>query len=297
YISVRFAASIQNFATSAKALALAAIALVIFFIGSGSEGALAAPIELSAPSMGAFGVAIIAVLWPYEGVAGACAISGEVRDPGRSMPRALILSVLLVMGLYLLINAAYLYVLPLDAVASSGLVAADAMQAVTGAKGAAAVAACVMLSTFGAVAAASISDPRVFYAMARDGAFFQRIGAVHPRFQTPYIAIVFSGALAIAYLWVRSFEELAAQFVLGLWLFYTLAVVGLIVLRVRRPELARPYRTFAYPLVPVVFVLAAGSLLLNSLVELPMIALANLAVTFLGIPVYFLWKRLRRRKS
>jgi APA family basic amino acid/polyamine antiporter len=294
YISVRFAASIQNFATSAKALALAAIALVIFFVGSGSNGALAEPITFTAPSLGAFGVALIAVLWPYEGVAGACAISGEVRDPGRSLPRALILSVVVVMVLYLLINAAYLYVLPLSQVSTSGLVAADAMQAVTGPKGAAVVAACVMLSTFGAVAAASISDPRVFYAMARDGLFFKRIGAVHPKFQTPHVAIVVSGALAIAYLWVRSFEELAAQFVLGLWLFYTLAVVGLLILRVRQPNTVRPYRTFGYPLVPVVFVLGAGSLLLNSLVELPKIALANLAVTFLGVPVYFLWKRLAR---
>lgn len=297
YVSLRFAAGIQNFTTSAKGLALAGIALTIFFLGSSSSGSFAQPVEFSVPSWGLFGVALVAVLWPYEGVAGSSSICGEVRDPARNLPRALITSVVIVMALYLLVNAAYLYVLPIDSIAKSGLVAADAMQAVAGPRGAQALAACVMLSTFGAVAAASISDPRVFYAMARDGLFFKKIGAVHPRFETPHVAIVVSGLLAVVYLWVRSFEELAAQFVLGLWLFYTLAVIGLIVLRFKRPDAARPYRTFLYPVVPVVFVLAAGMLLLNSLVELPTISLANLAVTALGIPVYYIWRRTHRQKK
>src|SRR5262245_23310769 len=297
YVSLRFAAAIQNFATSAKALALTAIALIIFTFASGANGALHQPVTFAMPGLGAFGVALVAVLWPYEGVAGACAIAGEVRDPARSLPRALILSVSVVMVLYLLINAAYLYVLPVSAVAHSGLVAADAMQAAAGPHGATAVAACVMLSTFGSVAAASISDPRVFYALARDRLFFQRIGAVHPRFRTPHVAIVVSGALAIGYVWIRSFEELAAQFILGLWLFYMLAVIGLLVLRARKPDAPRPYRTLGYPVVPLLFIFAAGGLLLNSLHELPKIALANLAVTLLGIPVYFLWQRVRRAKT
>jgi basic amino acid/polyamine antiporter, APA family len=293
YFSVGFAAAIQNFATSAKALALAAIALIIFLLATGTTGAMAQPVEWSAPSIGVFGVALIAVLWPYEGVAGSCAIAGEVRDPARNVPRALIVSVLIVMALYLLVNTAYLYVLPLEVAASSTLIAADAMSAVAGAGGAAVIAACVMLSTFGAVAATSISDPRVFYAMARDGLFFKRIGSVHPRYATPHIAIALSGGLAIAYIWVRTFEQLAAQFVIGMWLFYTLAAVGLIVLRIKRPDAARPYRIWGYPVVPIVFVIGAGGLLVNTLWELPGITSANLAVMLAGIPLYFLWKRAR----
>lgn len=297
YFSVAFAAAIQNFATSAKALALAAIALIIFLLGAGDAGALARPIEWSAPTIGAFGVALVAVLWPYEGVAGPCAVAGEVRDPARNVPRALIVSVLLVMSLYLLVNAAYLYVLPVGTAAGSSLIAADAMSAVAGAGGAAVIAACVMLSTFGAVAATSIADPRVFYAMARDRLFFARIGAVHPRYATPHVAIAMSGTLAILYVWVRTFEQLAAQFVIGIWLFYTLAVIGLIVLRIRRPEIARPYRTWGYPLVPIVFVLGAGGLLVNSLWELPGITLVNLVVVLAGIPFYFAWRLWNRNRA
>jgi basic amino acid/polyamine antiporter, APA family len=297
YFSVGFAAAIQNFATSAKALALAAIALIVFLLGTGTTGATAQPIEWSAPSIGVFGVALIAVLWPYEGVAGSCAVAGEVRDPARNVPRALILSVLIVTALYLLVNAAYLYVLPVEVAAGSTLIAADAMKAATGASGATVIAACVMLSTFGAVAATSISDPRVFYAMARDGLFFGRIGAVHSRFATPHVAIALSGTLAIAYIWVRTFEQLAAQFVIGMWLFYTLAVVGLIVLRIRRPAAERPYRTWGYPFVPIVFVIGAGGLLVNSLWEQTEETAISLVVILAGIPLYFVWKRIRAKRA
>lgn len=293
YFSLRFASAIQNFTTASKALALAVISLLLLTLGNGSGGALAQPAQWSLPGLGAVGVAIVAVLWPYEGVASSCALSGEVRDPARTLPRALILSVLGVMTLYLLINAAYLHVLPFAVVAGSGFVAAEAMQSVAGSAGAAFISACVLLSTFGAIAATAIVDPRVFYAMARDGLFFKRIGAVHPRYRTPHIAIVVSAALAIVYLWVRTFEELAAQFILGLWLFYALAVLAVIVLRFRRPDSARPYRTVGYPIVPAVFVLCAAGLLVSALIELPAISLINLGVTAAGIPFYFIWK-LRR---
>lgn len=293
YFSLRFASVIQNFTTASKALALAVISLLLLTLGNGSGGALAQPAQWSLPGLGAIGVAIVAVLWPYEGVASSCALAGEVRDPARTLPRALIVSVLGVMTLYLLINAAYLHVLPLAVVASSGFVAAEAMQSVAGSAGAAFISACVLLSTFGAIAATAIVDPRVFYAMARDGLFFKRIGAVHPRYRTPHVAIVVSAALAIVYVWVRTFEELASQFILGLWLFYALAVLAVLVLRIRRPAAARPYRTVGYPIVPVIFVLSAAGLLVSALFELPVISLINLGVTASGIPLYFLWK-LRR---
>lgn len=290
YFSLRFASVIQNFTTASKALALAVISLLLLTLGNGSGGALAQPAQWSLPGLGAIGVAIVAVLWPYEGVASSCALAGEVRDPARTLPRALIVSVLGVMTLYLLINAAYLHVLPLSAVSGSGFVAAEAMQSVAGPAGAAFISACVLLSTFGAIAATAIVDPRVFYAMARDGLFFKRIGAVHPRYRTPHVAIVVSAALAIVYVWVRTFEELASQFILGLWLFYALAVLAVLVLRIRRPAAARPYRTVGYPIVPVIFVLSAAGLLVSALFELPVISLINLGVTASGIPLYFLWK-------
>lgn len=291
YFSTQLAVTLQNAATSAKAFALAAIAGAVFIFGDGSAGALAQPVIADWPQAGALLAAFLAVLFSYEGIAAGCAVFGEVRDPARNLPRALIVSVMTVMLLYLLVNAAYLYVLPVATVASSELVAAEAMQRVTGDGAAAVIAACVMLSTFGAVSATAIVDPRVFYAMARDGLFFRRIGTPHPRFQTPHISIAISGALACVYLWLRSFEELAAHFVLGFWPFYVLIVTGQMLLRRRFPEAPRPFRTPLYPFVPIVFLIAALGLLVASFIELPVTSLINLAIAALGLPVYLLWKR------
>lgn len=297
YFSLRFAAAIQNVATASKALSLAAIAVLLFVLSGGKAGALAQPAQWSLPGTGAIAVAVVAVLWPYEGVASSCALAGEVRNPSRVLPRSLILSVLCVTSLYLFINVAYLRVLPFNEVANSGLVAADAMRRVAGATGAAIISAGVLVSTFGAIAATAIVDPRVFYAMAQDGLFFKSMGAVHPRYKTPHIAIVVSAALAIVYLWVRTFEELAAQFILGLWLFYALAVAAVFVLRVRRPDAQRSYRTLGYPVVPFIFVVSALGLLVGAFIELPGISLVNLGVTLMGIPAYIIWKLVRDRRA
>lgn len=140
----------------------------------------------------------------------------------------------------------------------------------------------------------ALADPRVFFAMARDGLFFRSLGAVHPRFRTPHLAVALSGALAIVYVWVRSFEQLALGFVLGMWLFYAIAVVGLIRLRRTRPEAPRPYRVGLYPVVPVVFVLSTGVLIANAFAASPWLVASNLLVTLAGLPVYFAWRRWAR---
>jgi APA family basic amino acid/polyamine antiporter len=297
YRSVRLAVSIQNIATVAKAAAILAVAGVIFALGTGvDEGALRAATFTAPPSAGSFGVALVGVLFAYEGVAGFCSLSGEVHDPGRTLPRALTLGVVAVITLYLLINAAYLYVLPLKVVAASNLVAADAMMKVAGPAAASVVAALVMLTTFGALTASAIADPRVFYAMATEGLFFRRVGAVHPRFQTPHVAILIAGSIAVLYVSLHNFEELTAIFILGLWPFYTLAALAVIVLRFKRPTLARPYLTPGYPYVPLLFVGSSALVLINSLIEQPTVTLINTCITLSGIPVYFLWRVLTRDK-
>ena len=296
-LSVRFAAAIQNIATAAKTAALFAVAGVIFSLGSVSAGAFSEPLTFAVPSYGNLGVALVSVLFAYEGTMSFCALSGEVRDPARSLPRALTLGVALVIVLYLSINAAYLYALPLHDVISSKLVAADAMQRVAGSAGAGIVAALVVLTTFGAVMACALADPRVFYAMAKDGQFFRTIGVVHPKLQTPYLAVLLSGAIAIVYSSLHSFEELTAIFILGLWPFYAMGVLAVIVLRIKQPHLARPYRTPGYPLVPGIFVAASVLVLLNSLIVQTHVTLLNLAMTLAGIPVYKLWRWLDARRE
>jgi APA family basic amino acid/polyamine antiporter len=297
YRSVRLAALVQSTASSAKALALVMLAAVIFTLGSAADGAFGQQVSFSVPDVGRFGVALVGVLFAYEGVASFCALAGEVRDPGRSLPRALTMGMIATTAIYLLVNAAYLYVLPVDALASSGHAASEAMARAAGPTAASMVAALVVLSTFACLTSTALADPRVLYAMAQDGLFFRSVGVIHPRFETPHAAVLASGLIAAVYASMRTFEQLAATFILGLWPFYALATAGVIVLRIRRPDLDRPYRTPGYPIVPIVFVCATTLVLANSLVEQPAITLANVAVTLLGIPVYFAWRWFGRRSQ
>jgi len=295
--SVRWAVAIQNVATTAKAVALFAVAAAIFMLGSPSGGALDRAPTFDVPSFGSFGVALVSVLFAYEGVVSFCSLSGEVREPARALPRALTLGIGLVIVLYLSINAAYLYALPLEDVASSMLVATDATMKVAGPAAASLVAGLVMLTTFGTVMACALADPRVFYAMAQDGLFPRSIGALHPRFQTPHVAVLVSGAIAMAYASLHNFEELTAIFILGLWPFYTLSAIAVIVLRRKAPSLARPYRTPGYPFVPAIFAAASLLVLGNSLIEQTRVTVVNIVITLAGIPVYYLWQALARRRN
>ncbi len=295
--SARWGMALQDATSAAKVAALGGLALALFLLGDPSGGALAGPPGLAPRTWGGFGVALVAALWAYDGWADTTAMAGEVRDPARVLPRALVGGILLVVAVYLAVNAAYLYVLPLERVAASPLLAADAATAVLGGAGASTVAALVMLSVFGALNAAVITGPRILFAMAQDGLFFRPVAAVHPRYRTPYVAVAVTGALGIAYVSVRSFEELAAAFVLGVWPFYALAVGGVFVLRRTRPDLPRPYRTLGYPVVPAVFLLASVALLGNSLVEQTGLTLFGLGVVAAGVPVFYGWRALRARRA
>ncbi len=325
YRSVLLGAAIQNISTVAKVVTLVGLALMVFALGDPAGGAFGAGLagggaaggagaglgtgaEAGAGAAGpggilaltpggwaALGVALIAVLWTYDGWADATYVAGEVRDPERSLPRALIGGFAVVVGVYLLLNAAYLYVLPLEVMAASELVASDAATAVLGRPGAAVVSALVLLSTFGALNGTMMSGPRVFFALGQDGLFFRRIGAVHPRSRTPHVAIFLATCLGVAFVSVRSFEELANAFILGLWPFFMLAVLAVFRLRRTRPHLKRPYRTWGYPVVPLIFLLASGAMLLNALVAQPLTALYSFGVIVSGLPVYLVWRRWKMR--
>jgi amino acid transporter len=296
-VSVRLAAVIQNVATSAKMLALALIIGVLFTFGDGSHGAFAGGGAGRAATLGGFVVGLVTALWAYDGVVPASSVFGEVKDPARTLPRALLAGVLAVVLIYLGTNAALLYVMPVSAVAGSKLVAADAMRAIAGQTGASVVAAAVLLTTFGALASAALCDPRVVFATAQDGLFFRAVGRVHPRFQTPHVAVLLSGILAVAGIWARSLEQLAAQFVLGLWPFYALMVVALMRLRRTRPGVERPYRVPLYPWVPLACVAGSLVLLIGSFIELPGVSALNMSIIVAALPIYAVWQALSRRRA
>jgi basic amino acid/polyamine antiporter, APA family len=295
YRSVRYGAAIQNLLTSTKVLAIAALTVAAFVVPATAPGAWDGPTTLPPGTWGSFGLGLVAVLFAYNGWQDATYIAGEIRDPGRSLPRALIGGAVSVTAIYLAANAAYLHVLPMATIAASPLVAADVAVRVVGQLGAAFVTALVCTSTFGTVNVAMMVYPRVFFAMAEDRLFFRAMAAVHPRYATPYAAIVLTAALGIAYVTLRSFEQLIEIFILGSLPFWALAVGAVFVLRRRRPDLLRPYRTPGYPVLPILFVLAMLALVWNSLREHPRSAGLTLAAILAGVPVYYGWARARRR--
>jgi basic amino acid/polyamine antiporter, APA family len=291
YRSVRLGAAILNASTLAKVLAILVVALALFALGEVGGGAFGEPIGLAPRTWGGVGVALIAALYAYDGWVAATLIAGEVRDPGRALPRALVAGTAVVIATYLIINFAYLFALPLVDMARSQSVAADAMTRVSGTMGAAAVAALVMLSAFGALNAGLLTGPRVYFAMAEDGLFFRRVAAVHPRYRTPHVAVSIVVVLTALNASLRTFEQLAEAFVLLLYPFLALTVAAVFVLRRHRPELERPYRTAGYPVVPLIFLVGTMAMLGNAAFERPATTLISVATGAAGLPVYAWWRR------
>jgi APA family basic amino acid/polyamine antiporter len=206
----------------------------------------------------------------------------------------ILIGLVAVIGLYLLANLAYLYVLPVSDIASSPRVAADAMKAAVGPAGASIISFVILFSILGAANQNLLCSPRVYFAMSRDRLFFQAISRVHPRFLTPHVSIIAIGLWSIVLSLSGTFEQLFTYVIFGQWLFFGLTVAAVFVLRKKRPGLPRPYRTWGYPLTPAVFILAAFLISLNSLVKEFWNSMAGLAIIMLGIPAYFYWKRKRK---
>jgi len=295
YRGVRLGALVQNLTTVAKYGGLVFIILLALALGLPKTGGHFTP---AAPAgsfaVGAFGLALVSALWAFDGWADLSFVAGEVQDPRRTLPRALILGTVAVIVVYLLANVAYLAVLPIEEIRTSKLVAADVAERLVGRPGVAFVAATVMLSTFGTLNGTLLTAPRIFFALADDGLFFRPVARVHPQYGSPYVAILLTAALGVVFVLLRSFEQLADAFVTAILPFYALGVAS--VFRLRRAA-ARgethydpPFRVPGYPVVPVLFVLATLYLLVNALIDPAgrVATAATLGVVVAGIPVYWL---------
>lgn len=284
---VQLGALVAGASSAAKFGALAFLVLAAFALGGDAGASTANFTASSVPvDVGLFGLALISVLWAYDGFADLSFAAGEVVEPQRHLPRAIVVGTLAIVGIYLATNAAYLYVSPIEAVATSRLIAADTMQALFGQIGVALVSVVVTISTLGALVAIMLSAPRIFFAMADDKLFFQAVARVHPRYRTPYVAIALAAALGVLFVLTRTFEQLADTFVLSIWPFYGLAIAGLYRLRRVRPDLPRPYKVPGYPVLPAIFVAAVIYLVGNALVTDPVWTGVTFAVVLAGVPVY-----------
>jgi APA family basic amino acid/polyamine antiporter len=286
-LGANIGAAIVGWSTAAKFSALALLAGCSFALGR-AHGASADHFTAAAGStigVGSIGLALISILWAYDGFGDVSFAGGEIKDPRRNLPRAIVFGTLAIIGLYLVTNAAYLYMLPVDAVGRSPLVAADVMQALFGRAGVVLVSLFVMISSFSSVNGSMLAAPRVFFAMAGDGLFFKSLARVHPRFETPYVAILLSALLGVALVMSRSFEALTSTFVLAIWPFYALSVAAIFRLRRRRPDLGS-HNIVGYPFVPGVFIAAVVWFVFNALVTDPMPTIATFVLILAGIPVY-----------
>ena len=292
YLGVRAGGSLQICVTAIKLALLASVVGIGLFAGRGSFTHFSGQITASAGVAGFF-AAMVSALWAYDGWNNVSMVSSEIRDPQRNLPRALISGTLAVIATYVLINAAYFYVLPARAVAASHRVAAEMMSAVGGRVAEAGVTIAVLISIFAALNGSILSGARVPYAMARDGLFFQTAAEVHPKFRSPGHAMVLLCLWSCVVVLSGWFDDLYNFVIFGSWILYGMTAFSVIVLRRKQPNLPRPYRVVGYPFVPVLFVVVALLLLLSTLQTRPRESLMGLGMMSLGIPFYFFWKRRR----
>lgn len=294
YIGARLGKIIQNILTVIK------LGTIVGFIVLGFTAGKGTPVNFSINPTGmgvsqlifGFGIAFIAVFWAFDGWNNINYIAGEIKNPKRNLTYALVLGTLVITVLYILINYIYLYALSIDEMAGVVTVAEKATQALygTGAAGGL-ITAVVLISVLGALNGAIFVGSRVYYAMAKDKLFFQRVGKVHPKFRTPAFSILIQAVWACVLAISGTFEQLFtfAMFV-GI-LFWVAAAASVFTLRKKYPTLPRPYKTWGYPVTPMIFIVALSGILLNGLIKRPVESLIGIGLTLMGIPVYYLWKR------
>ncbi|MBI5774514.1 MAG: amino acid permease [Verrucomicrobia bacterium] len=309
YLGVRFGGAVQNLFTVAKLAGMLALVLAAVFVPSG-----ASPAHLTTPSavihkdglalVLAIAAALQGAFWAYDGWSKITYIAGEVKEPQRNIPRATVLGMFLVTAIYLLMNLAYAYVLPVDVMAKSKLVAADVAEKFFHGGGAW-IAVVVMTSTFSACNATVLASARIYFAMARRNVFPAMLGRVHPRFHTPAASLVVQGAWSVVLVFSGTFDTLTDTLIFVSWIFYAAGAYGVFVLRRKEPDAPRPYRVPGYPVVPAVFVLFATVFLAMTIyndltgyraaVAAGKPALINCALgaalVLLGAPIYFFYKR------
>jgi APA family basic amino acid/polyamine antiporter len=293
YRGVTAGAIVQKTFTLAKVTGLLVIICSALLWGSkaaSTPGGVAGGISVSR-----FGIALIASLLAYDGWVQLTFVAGEIRNPRRNVFLALTLSSVACIAIYLLANMAYLRVLPISEIAASDHVGATVASRVLGSSGGSLVSLIILVSIIGTLNGCFLTSPRIYFAQARDGLFFRKFAEVHPRYETPGFSILAQGLWAAVLVVSGSYETLLDYAMFAMWFWYGLMVAGVIVLRYRKPDLARPYRMWGYPVTPALFVAIACWFLVNMLNTRPLPSVAGLLLIATGIPVYFLWARQRNQ--
>jgi len=294
YLGIKKAGEFQLVFTLLKVGIIAAIVVVGFTFSAGSWSNFSSQYTGAKGGIEGFMAALVAALWAYDGWNDLNQVAGEIRQPGRNIPIALIAGVAIVGALYMGVNAAVQYLLPASAIASSPRPASDAIGLVLGALGASVVSAAMALSMLVTLNGTVMSGARVPFAVARDGYFFSALADVHPRFHTPSVSLALQAALAIVLLLLGgNFRQFFSLAIFAEWLFYMIASSTVFVFRRRDPDLPRPYRVWGYPVVPALFVAASALLLYYTFTDNLRNSAWGMVVIAAGVPVFYAFARKR----
>jgi len=294
YFGVKLGGEVQVAVTAVKVFLIAGI--IVAGLGFGSPHA-PAPVSAAPLTAAGFFAALVAALWAYDGWNNVAMVASEVRDPQRNLPRALIGGTLAVIAIYLLANAAYFRVLSPEAVGASPRVAAEMMRRILGGAGAGGVSIAAMISIFAALNGSILTGSRVPYAAARQGYFFRAIARVDEKHRAPGVSILALCTWSALLVLSGSYRQLFTYVIFASWILYGMATAAVIVLRIKRPDLPRPYRTLGYPVVPILFVLVAGIFIISTLWDSPRESLMGIVLILLGLPFYAYWSSRRNANA
>ncbi|MBK7981283.1 MAG: amino acid permease [Ignavibacteriae bacterium] len=294
YIGVIFGGIVQTIVTIIKIAAIIALAVVLITLGNGSFANVITGFSIAQNNtselISAIGLALAGAFWAYDGWNNVTFISGEMKNPQKNIPLGLLYGTLIVMAVYVIINIAYLYILPIDVMKKSPLVAASAMELIFGQSGASVISIAVIISTFGALNGSILASARVQFAMAKDNLFFNYLGKVHPKFGTPHTSLIIQGLWSSVLVLSGSFDTITDYVIFAAWLFYMLGAYGVIVLRKKMPNVERPFKVWGYPYLPLIFVVFSFLFLINSIIADTEDAAMGTILILSGLPFYIYWK-------
>jgi len=290
YVGLKQGTLFQNVVTVLKVGSIVVLAVAGLVVGARATPALFAPLPAGSLAT-ALGAGMIAVFWSYDGWYGLTNVAGEMRNPGRDLPRSLLAGTLAVMALYLAVNAVYLRAMPVADMAGAARIGEAAAQILLGPTAARLVSAAVVLSIFGCLSSTILWGARIYLPMAEDGVFFRSLARIHPRYRTPATSILAQGVWAIVLTFSGTYEQLFTYVIFAVFLFHAMTGAAVFVLRRTRPDAPRPYRVWGYPVLPAVFTLTALAFVANTLVEKPKESGLGLLLLALGIPAYVWWRR------
>ena len=302
-VGLRWGALLQNVSTWTKFSAMTAFVVLGFAIGKGHwsnfrPAGVSLTLGLSPMQfVSAIGVGLIAVFWAYDGWVYITWVSGEVKNPRRNVPLAMVLGVLAVGGIYIAMNLTYIYAQPLKEIAGYETIAHASAAVLFSPQVAAWLSLMIAVSCFSAAATCTLSGARVYLAMAQDGVFFKSMAVVHPKWRTPAFSLIGQGLWAAALTLSGRYDQLYTYVIYGMVLSYTLTVIGMFLLRWKRPDIPRPYRCTGYPWLPAIYVLVGTAWTLNTIITRPTEAFWGTFIVLIGIPGYLYWKRSNRKAA